>query len=304
MSEINCDACSNLRDSAANFINNGVTDKVAASLADNTGFNPDLEVLHENCEDLNDANDCLIGMLQREIDSYDVCDWKDFMGAYLGNNYEVLKAIIASDCGQWSNIEELLEKTSTLCSLTGALVAPPVTWYGKYPNAPAGHDLGVRNTSYSEFVSGRTEQFQGIGIRYGRLDVASCENTARTKVYEWIEPDIYYVDLKSGVTDGNVLWYCSKSVAQSLLNISDYLWERLRTDPFTWHEFIIWEDPNNNPSAGKTIGLELKVNPGSMGNNYVGIVFRGTSYPVEHTLSAKTRPGPVSHYLWISSHYE
>lgn len=300
MSQINCDSCANLRESAANFIANGVTDKVADSLAENTGFNPDLEVLHENCEDLNDANDCLIGMPQKELKGFEVCDWKEFMDMYLGNNYEMLKAIIASDCGQWDKIDELLDKVSSMCAMVNATIAPPITWYGVYPNAPVGHSLGVRNTSKTTLVSGITEQYQGIGIRYGRLDVQDCERPNRTKVFEWIEPDIYYTRINNGVNNGDVLWYVAKNIAQPLINISDYMWDRFKNDPFTWYQFIIWD----GASAGKEVGLELTVNPGGMGNNYIGIVYRGTTYPKEDTTSYAILPGPVSHSPWIGYHYE
>ena len=107
MSTVNCESCADLREYAPDFIQNGVTDTVAASLKNNTGLNPTLSSLHKNCPDLNDANDCLIGRMANEIAAYDVCDWKEFMGKLLPNQYEMLKAIIAGDCGQWENISKI-----------------------------------------------------------------------------------------------------------------------------------------------------------------------------------------------------
>lgn len=107
MSTINCDSCANLREYAPEFVQNGVTDTVAASLKNNTGFNPALTVTRDDCEDLNDANDCLIGRMQDEVEAYDVCDWKEFMSKLLPNQYELLKAIIANDCGQWAMLDRL-----------------------------------------------------------------------------------------------------------------------------------------------------------------------------------------------------
>lgn len=124
MSEISCSACNDLREYAPNFVQNGVIDGVAASLINNTGFNPALTVLHKNCEDLNDANDCLIGRMGDELEAYDVCDWKKFMGKYIPNNYELLKAMIAGACGQWEFLEKLCSTVDTLKNL---IVPKPLT---------------------------------------------------------------------------------------------------------------------------------------------------------------------------------
>ena len=105
MSELNCEACNELQEYAPDFIDYGVTDEIAASLSANTGLNPNLDVLHEDCEDLNDANDCLIGMLPNTVESYKVCDWQEFMLNFLGNLYNLLKAMIASICGLWTKLE-------------------------------------------------------------------------------------------------------------------------------------------------------------------------------------------------------
>lgn len=128
MSKPSCDACSNLRENNANFIMNGVTDTVAASLANNTGFNPCLTSLHNDCEDLNDANDCLIGHLDDDVDNYDVCKWKDFMHNFLPNLYEMLKAIIAAICGLWTKSDDLEKKIEQIkeaaCAGATASIVP------------------------------------------------------------------------------------------------------------------------------------------------------------------------------------
>ena len=123
MSEINCESCVNLKENAPDFVTNGVTDDIAASLEANTGFNPNLDVLHDNCEDLNDANDCLIGMLGQEIETYSQCQWKEFMDIFLGNAYEMYKAIIASDCGLWDTIDDIVTQVEepVYCRATGTV---------------------------------------------------------------------------------------------------------------------------------------------------------------------------------------
>ena len=97
----------------------GVTDNVATSLKNNTGLNPRLAALHKNCEDLNDVNDCLIGRKAQELEALDVCDWKDFMSGFGQNLYETLKAIIASDCGEWASIERLCASVDGLFGIIG-----------------------------------------------------------------------------------------------------------------------------------------------------------------------------------------
>lgn len=120
MSKPSCDACSNLREYNANFIMNGVTDDIAASLANNTGLNACLTDLHTDCEDLNDVNDCLIGHMDDDVDNYEVCDWKSLAHNFFPNLYETLKAMIASICGLWTKTatieKSISELTTTVCN--------------------------------------------------------------------------------------------------------------------------------------------------------------------------------------------
>lgn len=117
MSAVSCDACANLREHAPNFVQNGVTEIEAASLKNNTGLNPSLTVTRDDCSDLNDVNDCLIGHMGDALDAYDVCDWKEFMRKLLPNLYETLKAMIAAICGLWSRVTTLCSSVDTLLGL-------------------------------------------------------------------------------------------------------------------------------------------------------------------------------------------
>lgn len=100
----NCDACSDLQENSADFVQNGVTDAVCTSLKNDTGFNPSSD--NDDCTDLNNANDCLIGNMEDEIDSYDMCDWKEYMRNFVHNLWNVLKAMICAMCGIWTNIHK------------------------------------------------------------------------------------------------------------------------------------------------------------------------------------------------------
>lgn len=98
----NCAACTDLQESSPDFMQNGVSKTVYNSLINDTGFNPSSG--HNDCTDLNDANDCLVGNMEEEVDAYEVCDWKTFMRKFIYNLWTVLKAIIAAICGLWTRV--------------------------------------------------------------------------------------------------------------------------------------------------------------------------------------------------------
>ena len=161
MSQINCDACQDLRETSPEFIQNGVTENIATSLKNNTGLNPALTVLHTDCEDLNDTNDCMIGRMVSEVEAYEVCDWKKFMKKFIQNLYETLKAIIASICGLWIRTDRLCASIDNLFGLIGGENAKPhnMEWVSsdvkaKFScNDPFDNDLW-RFTLQSEFRNG------------------------------------------------------------------------------------------------------------------------------------------------------
>lgn len=105
MADYNCSACSELREDAPNFINYGLTSTEVTSLQNNTGLNPSSG--NDDCTDLNNMNDCLIGNMETEVDAYEVCDWKTFMKKHIANLWTVLKGIIASICGLWTQTERM-----------------------------------------------------------------------------------------------------------------------------------------------------------------------------------------------------
>ncbi len=104
MADKNCEACSELQESSADFVQNGVTKDICNSLKNNTGFNKSSG--HNNCTDLDDANDCLIGNMEDSIEAYDVCSWKQYTKDLVHNLWNVLKAMICSMCGLWTKVEK------------------------------------------------------------------------------------------------------------------------------------------------------------------------------------------------------
>lgn len=122
MAKNNCAACEDLRDYAPDFVVNGVTGNVCNSLMNDTGLNASASGAHTNCDDLKDANDCLVGNMVDEVDAYGECDWKDYARNLVSNLYNVIYALICSMCGLWKrlkkaecNIENLMgDKSVTL----------------------------------------------------------------------------------------------------------------------------------------------------------------------------------------------
>lgn len=172
MSKPNCDACTELRDYAPNFVSQGVTDTVATSLKNNTGLNPALTSLHDDCEDLNDVNDCLIGRLGQEVEKMDVCDWKDFMKSLMPNLYETLKAMIAAICGLWVKVTGLCRAVDALLNIVGGSNAkhhpmtPTATFREKF-SAHAGDPAHTDITQYL-FPDFQCEIRRGIGCDTSR----------------------------------------------------------------------------------------------------------------------------------------
>lgn len=102
MANYNCSACNELREKAPNLIVNGMTSKECTYLKNDTG----VAGTSTDCVDLDLMNDCLVGNMAEEVDAYEVCEWKEFMPKFIKNLWNVLKAIICSMCGIWTNIHK------------------------------------------------------------------------------------------------------------------------------------------------------------------------------------------------------
>lgn len=102
MANTNCEACEAIRQTDPNLIVNGFTDTECNSLKNDTGLSPTSG--NNDCTDLDNLNDCLVGNGATEVEAYDVCDWKEFMKKFIPNVWTVLKGIICAICGLWTNI--------------------------------------------------------------------------------------------------------------------------------------------------------------------------------------------------------
>lgn len=284
---VDCSACTDLKEFAPDFVQNGVTKTVCNSLKNDTGLNPTLTTLHNDCDDLDTANDCLIGMMDKEIEAYDVCDWKEFAHKFIPNLHQLTKAEICAICGLWTNVHDLQEKADALCAMIGNQMNPPLIDYAVMPL----HEGQSNGVIAGHIASGRiifdeddgtlnpyTKKYQGVGLEYCRLKTTSCSDGS-CRLYEWIQPKFFLASIKQGVTNGDVLWYCSKSEFQEKSGMSDRLWTGYTQSTWTWYDALI----SNGASAGKGVGLKVMVNPGGMGNDYIGLVFVGSTYPYEGT---------------------
>lgn len=111
---IDCAACSDLKELSPTFAREGITTTICNSLKNDTGINPNLSVLHNDCTDLNLINDCLVGQMQDEVQKYEVCDWKKFMRRFIPNVRETFKGVICAICGLWTNIHNLWDEVNDL----------------------------------------------------------------------------------------------------------------------------------------------------------------------------------------------
>lgn len=90
----------------------GLTDDMCTSLMNDTGIEPSSG--HDDCEDLNNLNDCLVGNMTTEVEAYNICDWKKFAKEFIPNLWTTLKAMICAICGLWKNVNCLKTKVSLI----------------------------------------------------------------------------------------------------------------------------------------------------------------------------------------------
>lgn len=137
----NCQSCEELRQTAPNFVVNGLGDTECTSLQNDSGFNPSSG--HNDCTDLDNANDCLIGNMEDEVEAYDICEWKPFTRRFISNVWTEFKATICSICGIWTNIHNLWADVKKLqCQV-------------KYINRGASFYLGEKPEGKSYLVAGK-----------------------------------------------------------------------------------------------------------------------------------------------------
>ena len=274
MSNVNCNACSDLAEYASSFVVNGVTSTVATSLRNDTGLNPNLSSLHKNCPDLLDVNDCLVGKMAGDVEAYDVCEWKEYMHDLVDNLYETNKAIINSGCGAWSNIHDIEDSIEGLCELIDNVMSPPIRKYGILPNSDAEArkcgTIGRRDGNLlmikMDDSDVSTPSAMNVGVRFGSQKVYACSG-GRCKLYEWLAPDFYGYQISSAAQVGDIVWYCTENQAKNIIGVSDHIWNDILPTGFTWRTY---------PLADHRYGW-FQVQRSD--DNRLCVIFQGTSYP-------------------------
>lgn len=241
MAQKNCAACDELRNDAPNLIVNGMTDTECASLKNNTGLNPSSG--NDDCTDLDNMNDCLIGNMEEEVELYDVCDWKDYTKELVGNLWTMFKAIICAICGIWTNIVDIRNKLQALCQLVDLTLTPGLAPRGTLiyntssPNyggtiaKKGGNDVFVRS---DDSIPSELQPVVGVGIRYAKIRKARCSDGGCQHV-EWIAPYFYGMKVNPDVELElmDELWSVDKATAQSW-GITDDMWRRMEIAPQAW----------------------------------------------------------------------
>lgn len=267
MSVPNCDACTNIREYAPLFQTQGVTDVVAASLQNNTGLNPFLPILHENCQDLNDLNDCLLGRFGQELATHDVCDWKEYMSKMAPSLYELFKAIIAGDCGQWGMLQDLCillqQQMQGNLDEYGILVGSKLKVYEerKGGEIPLAGGVPAARWRFTEPTPG--DDYDSLGIEYKKMVLRGCDGVYRT--YEWILPRMHCFYYGTGVTLDSVIWRADIGTLRRW-GLTESLIETLRIYP-QW-----WIGAGN--SVGMTVTTTLKL---IVEGDYLNLVLIGAT---------------------------
>lgn len=279
MANTNCSACEEIRQEAPSLIVNGLDDNMCASLGNDTGLVASSG--HDDCTDLNNLNDCLVGNEADEVDMYDVCDWKTFMKQFIPNLWTTLKAMICAICGAWSNIHALADKQEEMCKLLDQVASPALKAYGTLPlattDAARARRCGTLTSKAIKMpddgtLNPYTKSEQNMGIAYASMVVTGCTSN-RNEMLEWIIPNHYLYKLASGSERGDVLWKIKKSEAQSVIGMSDFLWQRFVESAWTWREAAL---------SGRQIAwMKLTVGEHGLASDELGVVFMGCTAPNE-----------------------
>lgn len=247
MATRNCEACESLRQDAPSIVN-GFDEEMCASLMNNTGLNPSSG--NDNCEDLNNLVDCLIGNEEAEVDLYEVCDWKTFMKQFIGNIWTTLKGIVCAVCGMWSAISTLSESLESMCELQARMLSPQTLPHGILPhNTETPRYGGVIAQKSSKPVLIELPQGDipdamlpvvGVGVRYSRLQSTDCL-TGDCVLREWYAPYFYGYKINDDVELAYLdeLWSIDKASVLGRWGFSQAWWDARAAVPIGWESDFV-----------------------------------------------------------------
>ncbi len=303
MSKMNCSACEDIRETAPNVVINGLGSSECTSLKNNTGLNPSSG--HNDCTDLNNLNDCLVGNMKQEVDEYGVCDWKDFMKKFIPNVWTTLKAMICAICGVWAIIDNLKKQNDAMCALIDSLISPPLSRFGtllndlgtQYPSHRGGV-IGTKNGNPVVVPMARSEvdqtvwEAQSIGIYLGKQRMSRCSDGA-CRSYEWIAPNMvgYRVHPDMDLNAGDIIWYATKAECTAW-GMSDDMWEAFTISSWTWKDYGLATSPRS------LAWFRLHVN-----NNRLELTYQGQVGATNNNANAAIteNDNPARRYIYTCS---
>lgn len=256
MAELNCDACQDIRNEVPELVVNGFDDDMCTSLQNDTGLKPSSG--HNDCTDIDNLTECLIGNMGVEIERYDVCDWKDFMSRYIDNAYTVFKSIGCAICGLWTNVHDLWATIRSLCITKTGNTISLVSNLGTHCS------VTDSDTKYDLTKSGHQIKLTGSD---GSVDTV-------------IDEDTTYTLTKSGSTvtltdnEGHT-WTVTDDNTKYDLSISDHTVKLTGTDGTTDSVTV----PDNNTTYTMTIsGHTITLTPSSGTAQQVTVPDNNTTY--------------------------
>lgn len=270
MANISCDACEELRQVDPNLIVNGFGNDECTSLQNDTGLVASSG--NNDCEDLNNLNDCLVGNMENEVDAYDVCDWKTFMKRFIPNVWTVLKGIICAICGIWTNIHNLWNLANRVDCIVDYLMNGAAFTFGEMSTDTTSYIVAGKGVSFANV--GSTGTSSDVSVTYiagglarisGSLLLYTSDFTDRKSVYNYDNSGVN--PTKSSSRRGNALW---DSHDQNPTGGSQLLYElRIKKSEFPQIKRF-FEGIGLNQDGGGYHTLFTYVNEGSYANGQNG----------------------------------
>lgn len=287
MANIDCNVCDDLKEISTEFTSLGITDTVCTSLKNDTGLNPSLPILHDDCEDLELMNDCLIGRPKDELEKYDQCDWKKFMRKFLWNLHEMLGGIICAVCGLWTNVHSLTRRVKALedmvkdiCGLLNQQMNQNMDLYGTLTGTRLEDEterIGgeiVDNHGEPAVVEATQGSWDGVGFYYKKSVYKSCDGAAKT--YEWIQPYIRNYSYNTNTVYNDVIWRVSVAQLQQW-GLTNSLINQFTNYPQWWDGYCrSWGEYFGSTLHMQVVNgyLEIKL-IGATAGGYTGKVISG-----------------------------
>ena len=230
MADMNCQACEELRQEVPQLLCNGFDESMCASLKNDTGLSPTSG--NNDCTDLDNLNDCLVGNMAKEVDTYEVCDWKSYMKKFIPNLWTTLKAMICAICGIWTNIHNIMRLLTKLQCEVDYLFQGDDFKFSEYTQ-----------TSTSYLVAGKGVSFANVSASGVSGDVT-----------------LTYIAGGLGRLDGSCKFYNADfHESVNVMNFDDNDTEAHMSTSGSRKGASIWHSTNQKPQGGSALVYEIRL---------------------------------------------